>query len=340
MYPGTGNCCAGKRIGPVRTVVWEMAGVRPPTWRTRARVRRGAVQPSSTPRADPRSRLTRGNAEDRLLSPLRRHRLLTVLGLLVAALAAATRFVSIGVLPPSIKEKPFAHATGSTEFVVGESWSFSHTVPDGYSRSVVPRAFALADMTASAGLANYVARAAGLPVTKIAILGPIWTELQRTEAWANGPKRASQIIIENYPYHITLDVQTLAPPWPPVINVATQAPNTEIAARLAAGVGIGLNAYLLHLQAATGVPKSDRYGVRQLAPVSVAPARTSQLASVGAFTFGAVFVFWCGLIVALSSVMRDLRAARDLRATAARSKVGEPFDRSSDSGPVLVGNRS
>ncbi len=122
-------------------------------------------------------------------------------------------------------------------------------------------------------------------------------------------------------------------PVPPVIDVDTQAPSTATAARLATAVGAGLSAYVMHLQTATGVPKPDRYDVSQLAPVSVAPARTSQLASVGAFTFVAVFVLWCAAVIALSSL------ARDLRDTAAASKVWDDLDRSSDKPAAAGGNR-
>ena len=215
--------------------------------------------------------------------------------------------------------------------MVGKSLSFRHSVPDPYSSKLSPRAYALADMVASPEVAKYVARVAGLPASKIGILGPRWTELQRSQQWAPGPKRASQIIIENDPYHITVTAEAQSPPWSPVIDVDTQAPTTETAARLASAVAAGLSAYVLHLQTATGVPKPDRYDVTQLVPVSVAPARTSQLANVGAFTFVAVFVLWCGVVIALSSLMRDLRD------TAAVSKVGGGLDRSSDSRPRLVG---
>jgi hypothetical protein len=245
--------------------------------------------------------------------------------------AAGTRFAAIGVIPPSFKSKTFAHATGSTELVVGESKSFTRSLPDLYGRRLSPRAYALADIVASPEVAKYVAQAANLPASKIGILGPVWRELWRSQQWASGPKRANQIIIESDPYHVTLNVETQEQPWAPVIDVETQAPTTASAARLATAVGAGLSTYLRHLQA-TGVPKRARYDVRQLAPVSVVPARTSQLANVGVFTLAAVFVLWCALIVAVSSLTRDLRAIR------AVSKVGDRFERSSDSGSPLVGN--
>lgn len=308
-----------------------MATVRSHTWRMSVGLRRRNVRPSSIRRSTPTPDRTRPDAQDRLLAPLRRHRLWTVLGLLVATVAAATRFAAIGVVPPSITLKPFAHARGSTEVVVGESRSFRHSVPDHYGSVLSARAYALADIVASPELARYVARAAGVPASKIGILGPLWTDLWRSQQWAPGPKRASQILIEHDPYHITLNVETNSPPWPPVIDVETQAPNTQSAARLATAVVSGLQAYVLHLQTAIRVPQRERYDVSQLVPVSVTPARTSQLADVGALTFVAVFVLWCGVMVAVSSLIRDVRVI------AADAKVGSGVDRSSGSRPQVAG---
>ena len=246
--------------------------------------------------------------------------------MVVATLAAATRFASIGLLPPSFKMKPFAHATGSTQIVVGKDQAFTHTIPDLYFSNNPPRAYALADMAASPEVTRYIARAADVPASQLAILGPVWTELQRTQAWANGPKRSSQIIIENDPYHIDLSVKSEAPPWAPIIDVETQAPSPQAAVRLANAVAPGLNAYVAHLQAATGVRTTDRYQLSQIVPASFSPASKSQLGSVGAFTFFAVFVIWCGAMLAVLGLMRDFRVARPA------SKVSDRLDRSSDSG--------
>lgn len=256
----------------------------------------------------------RGHADDRLLSPLRQHRGWTLLGLIVAVVVAATRFASIGILPPSIDMKPFAHADASTQVGLGR------TGPSGYNPHpsydpLSTRTYALADMVYSPEITEDVARAAGLPASKIGVLGPLWTELWRSQQWASGPQRDRQIIIEKDPYQITINQESTLPtegpgpgPGPPVIDVETQAPSTEAAARLASAVPAALSAYVQHMQAAAGVPKRDRLTVSQLVPVSVAPARTSQLADVGVVTFLAVFVLWCAAEIAISSSVRDLRS--------------------------------
>ena len=142
-------------------------------------------------------------------------------------------------------------------------------------------------MVDSPEITEYVARAAGLPVSKIGILGPQWVELVRDQQFPSGPQRDRQITIENDPYQITIDQETTQPgegpgagAGPPVIDVETQAASTEVAARLASAVPAALHVYVQHLQASAGVPERDRYDVSQLVPVSVAPARNSQLGDV------------------------------------------------------------
>ena len=189
---------------------------------------------------------------------------------------------------------------------------------------------------ASPEITGYVARAAGLPVSKIGILGPQWVELQRDQQFPSGPQRDREIVLEKDPYQITIDQETTQPgegpgpgAGPPVIDVETQAPSEEIAARLASAVAPALHAYLQHTQATAGVPERERYDVSQIAPVSVSPARKSQLADVAAFTFFAVFVLWCGAQIAVFALIRDLRT------TTAEMEGRAGPDRWSDSGALL-----
>ena len=311
-----------------------MTGLRPTASRlgVRHRLHRWAASPGS----GPGSTRIRGNTDDRLLAALRRHRGWTFLGLIVAAVAMATRFAAIGILPPSFKLKPFAHATASTKLVLGANSSYGYTKNsrEPYS-ALATRAYTLAEMVASPEITEYVARAAGLPVSKIGILEPQWVELQRDQQFPSGPQRDRQIIIEKDPYQITIDQETTQPgegpgpgSGPPVIDVETQAPSSELAARLADAVTPALHAYLQHMQATSGVPERERYDVSQIVPVSVSPARKSQLGDVAVFTFLAVFVLWCGAEIAVFSLIKDLRT------TTSGPKGRDGSDRWFDSGPL------
>ena len=257
-----------------------------------------------------------------LLARLRRDRLWVLVGLGIAIVAAASRFAAIGLLPPSIKVKALAHSTASTQLVVGGKSSLTHAYPDLYDRNLVPRAAILADMIASPQVRGYVARAAHVPASEIAVDAPVWIQLQRIQQWATGEKRATEIVDEKDPYRITLNDSLYAP----VIGVVTQAPTASAAARLARGVADGLSAYVSHIGMAAGTPGAGRYDAIPVAPITVDPSRPAGLVNVAAFTFAAVFVLWCGLVLVVSSVARDFRAA------ATTSKVRGSFGRSSGSG--------
>jgi hypothetical protein len=256
-----------------------------------------------------------------LFAQLRRQRLWVAVGVVVASIATTTPVVAIGVLPPSINLKQLAHATASTQLVVGANSSFGHPYPDLYDRNLAPRAAALADMIASPRVRSYVGRAAAVPASEIAVDTPLWTQLQRIQQWATGEKRANEIIAEKDPYRITLTND----PYAPVVDVIAQAPSTQAAARLAHGVVEGLRTYVSDLATTVGTPLAGRYVVGQLAPVTVDPASTTGLANVGAFTFLAVFVLWCGLVLFASGLARDICAA------ATSSQVHGGLSRSSGS---------
>ena len=235
-------------------------------------------------------------------------------------LAAASRLATIGFVPPEFKLKPLAHATASTQLSVGGPSSLSsYDYPDLYNRNLGPRAAALADMSASPLVRAFIARAAALPASDIAVDPPLWDELQRIQQWATGEKRASQIIGEGDPYRIALTNNLYAP----VIDVITQAPTAAAAERLATGVEQGLSAYVSSIEAAAGTAPAHRVRVSQLAPITVDPPHKSGLASVAMLTFVGVFVLWCGLLLLITSV------GRDLRTLGVRAKVQSGLDRSS-----------
>lgn len=249
-----------------------------------------------------------------------------ITGIVVAILVAASRFVSIGILPPSVKLKQLAHATASTQLLVGPHDSLrSSTYRDPYVRLAVSRAQALANVMASPQVRGLIARAAGVPASQLAVDTPVWTNVERVQQWPSGEKRDSEIILENVPFRITVDVEG----YGPVIDIATQAPTPQQAVALAAGAGEGLNAYVAELESTTGTPPTHRYTISQLVPIGVSPALKSGLANVAAFTFAVVLFLWCGALLFLSGLAEDIRAVRRT------AKVSRNTDRSSHDRPVF-----
>jgi hypothetical protein len=254
-----------------------------------------------------------------LLAELLSHRRWLLVGVFVAIAVAASRFVAIGLSPPSFKVRQLTHANASAELLVGKQYTYSAGYRDPYVNEVVPRAQALADMTASPELRGYIARAAGLPASQIAVDPPVWTDVERIQQWPTGERRSTQIVVEGAPYRVQLDAEGYAP----VLDVSTQAPTVAEAASLAAGVGKGLTAYLTHLENSTGTPTVDRYGISELGPVAASAAGKSVPANVAGFTFAVVLFLWCGGILFVAGISEDVRTLRR------RAKVSGDPDRSS-----------
>ena len=260
------------------------------------------------------------NLQVGLLAALTSRPKLLVAGVIVATLAAASQFAAIGVSPPSLKFKHLTHATGSTQLFVGPDASLDSTAPaQRYDYQDIPLAQTLADLMASPELRGMIGRASGIPARKIAIDAPLWTDVERIDEWPSREKRDSQIIVENAPDRIEVDLQDGAP----VITLQTQAPTTAQAQALAMGATKALNRFASKLENSdrTGLP--NPYHVSQLTPVVVAAAGESTNINVAAFTFASVMFIWCGAMLFLSGIADDLRVAR------IGTKVRDRRDRSS-----------
>jgi hypothetical protein len=216
-----------------------------------------------------------------------------VLGLVVAALAAASRL-------------PQPTYSASTQVLIGEPAGLASASPQLYTSVVTARAQTLADMTASPEVRQDIARAAGLPAAKIAIDEPLWGDLQRIQQWDTGEKRSYQIVAEQDPYRLTLTDNFTAP----VVDVSAQGPSGVTASQLAGAVAPALRAYLAGAAAAAHTPPADRIVVTQLAPVAIDSGSGAGTKNVAGFTFVAVFLLWCGVVLLVGNVHGDIRVLR------------------------------
>ena len=191
-----------------------------------------------------------------------------MLGLVIAAWAAASQYYAIGAFPPSFKPTQLARSTASTQVALGVNSALVHTLHDPYVHNLSPRTADLGDILTSPELRRRIARAAGVRASELAVAPPVWTNLLRIQQWNTGPSRANQVLAERDPSQITLDSDAGAPPNAPVLDVSAQAPSMSLAGRLAAAVAPTLGAYVRDIQTAAATPPDARYDVRQLAPVT------------------------------------------------------------------------
>jgi len=239
-----------------------------------------------------------------LRAQLRRSWRWVVVGLFVAGLVTASRFGTIGVLPPSFTSNQLGYSTASTSLVTSLSSAVAHGVPDRYVGNIGTRSAALGDIAGSPEIIDRIARATGIPASRIRIDAPPWADLQRAQQWATGEKRASQLVAEMDPYRISMSDD----PNSPVVDLTTQAPTVAAARRLADAVAPALSSYVAGLEATSGTPVRERFRVNRLTPIATTPASKGQLLNVGAFTFVAVVLLWCAGVLAVGRLVRDLRA--------------------------------
>lgn len=233
-------------------------------------------------------------------------------GTAIALLAAGSRLVSIGVLPPSVALRHLGHATASTQLLVGQPHALgSSGVQQRYATTVVPLAQTLADLMASPAVRTLIAREAAIPRAQLAVDAPVWQDVVQVQQWPSQGKRASQLVVEGAAYRLTVDVAQTAP----VIEVAAQAPDTREAIALAQAAQRALNDYGAELQASTATPSALRYEVTQIAPIGVSASGRGDLANIAGFTFATVMFIWCGGMLFFANLAEDLRTLR------ARAKV-------------------
>lgn len=243
-------------------------------------------------------------------------------GIAVGGLAGLLTIASVRVLPPSVQLRQLGHATATTQLLIAQRTPLSDTRGDPVADKEFAQAAELADMTASPEVRGYIASAAGIPVSKIAIDPPLWANLPRIEQWDTGEKRSYQLVYEGDPYRLTFDLDTSAP----LIDVTAQGPTTAATESLAQGAANGISSYLSHAEAAAGGSQGVRYEIRQVSPVTASSPSRFATMGIGLFIFFVVLAIWVGLVLFGAGCAADLRAA-----IGSSSEVRLGIGRSSDS---------
>jgi hypothetical protein len=247
---------------------------------------------------------SRRHTAKRFFHALGGRKLFLALGPVVAACAAAASVASISIMPPSVKLKHLAYSIATTQYFVASEHALSSTKVNGGLYSTHMQA--LADVMVSPDLRRYIARAAGISPSGLAIDAPVWGNLQRTQQEPTEQKRSAQLLTEGDLYRVTLDVD----PATSVIGVTAQAPSADGAIALADGAGRGLVTFLLKLQRTARTSQANRIELNQLVPAAATPVSLSGVGQVAAFTFAAVIAIWIVLVWGVSRFLRELRDPR------------------------------
>jgi hypothetical protein len=167
------------------------------------------------------------------------------------------------------------------------------------------RANVFARLMTSAEALRYIGQAAGVPGNLIAANGPVET---------NGSAIASHTPVaiqdgKDLPTPATYKLSFLQNPALPTVDVYVEAPTTAQAIALANGAVTGFANFINQLDG-NNVPLSKRIEVRQLGGATGGIVDPGASKKIAVLIFFAVLAMWCGVVLFVSRLLAQLRAAK------------------------------
>lgn len=240
-------------------------------------------------------------------------------------------WVAVGLLPAGVAavgSVTMTHSTvysiASTQMLVDSpSAGLASGGPDNAETAMTglaSQASVFARLMTSAAALQYIGQAAGIPGSEIAATGPFET---------NGSAAASHTPTEikdgkDLPFPSIYSLSLVQNPDLPTVDVYAQAPTTAQAIALANGAVTGFAKFVASLDG-NEVPASQNIAIRQLGAATggaVDPSATKEMALL---IFVGIFVAWCGLVLFVSRLRAQLRAAKASGGEEPLAFPAEPF---------------
>ncbi len=237
-----------------------------------------------------------------VLRELSRQRLLLVIGVLIAAVAAT--FSVYRLDGASLKARSLQYSSASTQVLVDSPSSALGNISQQFE-PLSARAAIYANFMASPVVLNLIGQQVGLSGEQIYAAGPVSAAQPRVVQEPTALKRNIEITGETNPYRLNFESQANLP----TINIDSQAPTTSQAVALANAAAVGLQRYVAQLESTSGVPARSRVTIRQLGAANGAVVDGGISKALMAMVFVAVFVLWCLLLIAVTRFRADWRAS-------------------------------
>jgi hypothetical protein len=243
-----------------------------------------------------------------LLHKLWRRRAAVACSLVIAAVAALWSVDRISILPPGLTPRAVEFASAHATAIVDTPTSVALDLrQSAYNfESLENRAILLGDLVATPPVANYIARAAGVPPQKIQVSLPATPDQPLPRVDVQHPRKTTDILRYNGQYRVSVE----ANPTAPTLDIYANAPKEEAAVRMANSAVAGLSAYIAAKQVVQGIPPQSRIHLRQAGGATggiVDPGAQWQLAAL-AFVFALVACY--GAFVLAGRVRRGWRLGR------------------------------
>jgi hypothetical protein len=196
------------------------------------------------------------------------------------------------------------YATASTQMVVDSPNSaLANASVDltGY----VARAGVFARLMTSAAALQYIGKAAGIDGNLIEATGPV--EINGSPTASHAPVA----IVDGKDLSVapTYELSLVQNPSLPTVVVYATAPTTAKAIALANGAVTGFASFVNQLSPAN-IPLGQRVEIRELGQATGGMVDASASKSMALLVFVGVFAVWCWLVLFISRLRTDLRAAK------------------------------
>jgi hypothetical protein len=252
-----------------------------------------------------------------ILKELWRRRVWVALGLLVAVVVSASTIYRIGLNPPSLEKKALEFAAADTQLLI-DSRRSSLTDLGQDLGPLVTRADVFSRLMTSAPVKRSIAAEVGLPPEGFTAQSQADINRPRAEKESTAEQRANQIRGEGVGYRLFFDVEGNLP----VISIASQAPTTKDALRLADGAAVGVAKYIERLKKAQPGPVAAQVQVRRLGKAQGGLVNQGADTTAAALGFGGTFVGACLLILLGSNVVSAWRSKPERRGGRGRGHPG------------------
>jgi hypothetical protein len=254
-----------------------------------------------------------------IATSLWRRKLLVAAGALFALLVAIHMLFQVTLWPPGLHRKGTRLGTASAEVMIDAEDSALGDLRRA-TLPLVDRTAIFARFLGAGGVSRGIARAAGLPESQLAVIGP----KLRIDGVPD-PESAQRALVEAR--HAQYLVQVQQGDDLPILTLYSQAPDKATARRLADATVVTLQRFLTSYQDRAGVPASRRTAFRPLGPAQASEVRVTGGAFLPVAAFLFLFGSWCFAILAWPSAVAAWRAEGEPRtqpAPAEQAAVAPP----------------
>jgi hypothetical protein len=231
-------------------------------------------------------------------------KILLVIGVFVAILAAVASVSNVSIFPPSLSKGELEYYSGRTQILVDSEASSIGDLRRDLTPMVARANVYSRFMTTPAAL-RVIGEKARIPANEIYAEGPYQLGQARFIQEPTAERRGSQLAGRQARYRLRFD----SDPELPIVTVYAEAPSAPQATALADGAASGLADYVVNLQDEQGIPEKRRVAIRQLGSTTGAPVTAGADTKVAVFVFFVVFGLWCIAVLMFRRLVAGWRRA-------------------------------